>query len=470
MISMPPMRSIFSSKFALSALLALTVASVSCTKPKSRHAKATKTTETTRPREAADPYRPLSTGGAELPADTPSRIVELVQAIVESPAANTRQLIALGKQAEAAMVALAESQNIAEARAAMRYVEAARAKAGGPAAARLASHPVPSVRHQALLALKAIGDPAHVPAIEEVIKTATDGTTRSLAIRALAALASANSAQALLALLADTSERVTSEVAAALAALGDRSEPVLQALRDKAQSPNAAAAVGALTALRLLGPKATMTASVLAKPLAHPDARVVYAATRLIPRIPKVAARAEILNRLLTDERPDVRRVALETLPQSGLGDILARATAMLSDADGAVAGAATAVIGLATGAEDRLALLRPLIAHAATEVRQHAVIGLAAAGDKAIKPLVARMALERDPMVQLFLARTLGRLKASSAVDALIALLSDRAAGAPTKVQAKASLEIITGQRLGLNGRAWRRWRDQKAHTPPSD
>jgi len=449
--------------FACLALVALTTG---CNKPKKRSKAPTVAGQGNASSASNDNYRgPVSRGGAQLPKDTPAAVVERIQGIPISASANVRALIALGDKAIAAMAALADSENIAEANAAMRYFELTGHKQGGAPATKLVQHPVPSLRQQALLALTAIADATHLPALTEALNKAADATTRSLAIRAIAVLKSTESAAVLLTKLDDPDEQVTVEVAAALATIGDTSKQTLATLATKSANATPSTALGALTAIRLLGEKVPVSRATLDAPLGHADARVVMAATRLVHRLggDDAAMKATIMDKLLADKRAPVRRVALAVLPQLGLEDGAMRAQKMLTDASPEVAGEAAAALAVATPKADRPATLIPLLAHASPQIRQRAAVELGKLGDEVNKPLVARLALERDQMALLLLARAIGRKKLEAAVEPLITVLEDRASISPVLVQARDSLEAITGEKLGVAAQNWRQWLAKK-------
>lgn len=447
--------------------IALTIwatTSLSCNPPKSR-APGTKRKppgSVSDNRRAPTPAGTRSPGGAELPPETPRAVLEHVDGLATSPRSHTDKLIAMGSSASPAMAALAKSDNIAEATSALRFFAATGFPQGAPVAAARVDHPVPSLRHQALLALARCGTVDQLAALEPALTHETDGTTRSLAIRAVAAFGAPESVERLLKLLDDSDVQVTIEVAVALRSVGQTPPSLESKLMKKATSPEVATAIGALTALRLLKTKAGVPYADLQAAFGHVDEHVASAALRLAPRLtgPKSKVQREKMVRAaLADKRPALRRVALEELARVGLEGPSEIARRHISDPDPEVSAAAVAALDRVLSPDKRLGQMIPLLSHRHAATRQSAVTALGAAGEKAATPLIARLALERDPMTRVFIARQLGKLKSQDGVPALIEILEDRNARAPQKTQARDSLRAITGKKLHLNGTEWRQW-----------
>lgn len=363
------------------------------------------------------------------------------------------------------MAALAGSENLSEARSALTFFEKTRLPGGGAAAATLSASTVPSLRHQALITLAALKDSAHTAAIETALKNAPDGTTRSLAIRALSALKTENGTLTLVAQLDDADEQVTSEVAAALGGIGTLSAEVLATLQEKAASDKAPTAVGALTALRrnqevaAKGAASKVPAVLIAKAMGHPDTKVVLAAVRLLPHLDDVAVRTANFDKVLGDKRTEVRRVAVEVLANANLKDGLARAKKLIADPAQEVAAQAVHSTAALTPATERRRLLLPLIAHALTAVRQAAVIGLSEETEPPLKPIAARLALERDTMTRTFIVAALGKFKHTPAAAELVAIVGNKKDASTVRIQAMKSLQAISGETIGMHAARWREW-----------
>jgi len=401
----------------------------------------------------------------------------------------TSKLIAAGAEAAPAMRALLGSASVPEQQAALEYFAATGDPSGAEGAAKALASDVPSIRRQALLTLERMGAAGRADLREQLPAIAArfqdpDAMVRSLAIRVATELGGVASAKPLVELLADRDEQVTVEAALALARVlggagtagdgaaqapkGDRGPgatkapsaspeqraEVVAALVRLVPSPRPATAIGALTALDALGAKPP--ANLVSAASHHADERVAVAALRLAPRLTPAEA-AGIVTAALADPRPDVRRVAVEesgVLPEEARREALARAT---EDASPEVR--AAAIARSARLSKDPVGALLDALRDQEPVVRATAVLELASAGPRAKKPLVALLDTERDNTVRQALYRAVKRLQAREAVPRLVALLQDPKTRT-TNLVADA-LEALTGQRLGDDARAWRRWLD---------
>lgn len=161
----------------------------------------------------------------------------------------------------------------------------------------------------------------------------------------------------------------------------------------------------------------------------------------------------------------DRRRRAVAILASASFGGeaVYVRLYRMLlEDPDTTVRAAAIHALGLHGGPEDGRAILG-LLEDPAAFVRWEAAKTLQRIHVPAAEPpLVRLLASDEDADVRMAVAAALGQFPSRYVFDALILALSDVNYGV---VHAAAhSLEILTGQRWGLDPRDWLQWSQQEA------
>ncbi|MBI5832051.1 MAG: HEAT repeat domain-containing protein [Armatimonadetes bacterium] len=264
----------------------------------------------------------------------------------------------------------------------------------------------------------------------------------------------------------------------------DAARAEVPALMDQLTSPRSNVRSAATKALGLLGDSRALPRLALLLTSATEALDVRLAAAKAIAALdaPDVAARladaltdpeptlrlavvdalslrrpvpTEPLLRALADSEPQVRAAAVSAL-RYGQGTTVVNAVAQcLRDADKRVREMAAVSLG---DLRDSTAL-DPLLAALADPVRsvkEEVLFALARLGDKRAVPKLIFTAQDEDPRIRELSARALGRFRERAGLETLVLLLDDEPNVA---LAALASLEGISGQKLGKTRAAWEAW-----------
>ena len=337
----------------------------------------------------------------------------------------------------------------------------------------LMSHPVSMVRHQALATLLKTAPGEHSEFIIGLLDD-PDRDIRTFAVRSMTQFDTPGVTQALIIQLADPDERVTLEVAKALAT--KKGKLPLDTLIASVTSDQAATALGAIATLEAL--KSPIPLEVLKQAIGAEDLRVAAKAVRaLLTGLD--GPRAKHIEASLNAPRGEVRRVAVETLheghpttapaptwlAESTLLEHLVKAT---RDAEEQVRASAVDALGERTAIDAVLERLAPALKDPSPIVRTAAYVRLSvrrAAGTAAL--LLPSLDTERDPHALGHLALSLARLEEKSAVEPLIGLLA-RATDKYARRQLSTALKKLTGQQLGTAAKRWREWLTEQEQGAP--
>ncbi|MBH06739.1 MAG: hypothetical protein CMJ20_10500 [Phycisphaeraceae bacterium] len=164
---------------------------------------------------------------------------------------------------------------------------------------------------------------------------------------------------------------------------------------------------------------------------------------------------------------PDKRRDAISQLSSAKWGGgkpYLHLYRAFSTDPDDTVRATCLRALGRHGTTEDVPLITKHLQRQAAFERWEAAVALQRIHNTTAIQPLITTARHDRDIDVRIAAIKALGQYAQSSVFDALIGTLNDRDFGAAH--HARQSLETITGQKFGLDARAWLAWSKQNQDT----
>lgn len=160
---------------------------------------------------------------------------------------------------------------------------------------------------------------------------------------------------------------------------------------------------------------------------------------------------------------PDVRRKALNNLsasPFGGEGPYVRLYRLLIDDPDPTVRSSAVKALGLHGEPQD-VPLLTIRLSDEADMVRWEAAKSLQKIHNPAaIKPLLRSLAKDKDPDVRMACADALGQYATPEVFGSLVSALDDTRHG--VVIASKDSLNIITGQNLGIKGTDWLNFREQ--------
>ena len=160
---------------------------------------------------------------------------------------------------------------------------------------------------------------------------------------------------------------------------------------------------------------------------------------------------------------PDVRRKALNNLsasPFGGEGPYVRLYRLLIDDPDPTVRSSAVKALGLHGEVKD-VPLLTIRLSDEADMVRWEAAKSLQKIHNPAaIKPLLQTLAKDKDPDVRMACADALGQYATPEVFGSLVSALDDTRHG--VVIAAKDSLNLLTGQDLGIKGSDWLNFREQ--------
>ena len=435
----------------------LTLVLSGCSKPDDGKGRAKKRVAATS--SSAQGQSPATTaGGVTVPDELPPEVDEALADFAVDRRRGLRVMLQHVDAAEPAMLALFDSANIEEMLGALEFFRETGRSAGVAGALKLLQHDVARVRHSALDTLLTLEPDQHADKLAALVND-PDADVRTFAVQALREVRSTDVAKALVAKIDDADERVAVEAAAALTTQGELVD--LEALLGHATSGAGAPTVAALFALRKLGHAAPI--ALLTKVMASKDLRASQQAVRAAG-VGLDEARQALLDKALGDPRPQIRRVAVETLFEAKGKAARPALEGAIGDKAGPVRASALFLLAGLLDAEAATATLPRFFDDADPDVRTSAYLGAGVSKNASGlgAALLARIDKEDDTTALSFLIAATGDLRLAGAIDGHIDRLETTKAS-ELKIASRDALRAISGEDFGLNAAGWRTWAAQR-------
>ncbi|MGM0575748.1 MAG: HEAT repeat domain-containing protein [Myxococcota bacterium] len=398
---------------------------------------------------------PVTPGGVPLEDVGPAVRREAMR-LARDRAEAVDRLVEVGAEARPTLRALLRSDNLAEVRGAVEWYDRVRPEGATEDLAAILDHPARDVRERVVAVLANLEAPEAGAALARRLGVEEAPLLRARIADALRLSEARGAVPALLKALDADHELVVARAGYAAAALGDGE--TAEALAERAGGEGVLPAYGALYGLRRAGEAPPL--STLEAALGRDDVRVATEATRALEHVEGAEAVGPLLERAAGDERPAVRRAALEVRAAREPDEAAATARRALDDDAPEVRVTVLAVLSAAMAPAERLETLVAHVDDASPLVRAAAAVYVErtadeAEGDAAAEALRSRLPEEEDPMARRRLVRALGALGGRETARALLPVVSRE--GDPARDDAREALQRITGQDGGYAEAKWR-------------